>query len=231
MIHFNQVSKVYSRRGETVTAFSCEHLTLSAGEYVAIVGPSGSGKSTLLSLLGGMLTPTAGEIWFDGQSLYKLSPAERSEIRSQRMGFVFQTFNLIPYLTALQNVQIPLALLRLSPEEQQSRATQMLEKFGLGERLNHRPSELSVGQQQRVALSRTLVNNPKVILADEPTGNLDPESREIVLRAFDECRDEGRTLIMVTHDPMAATRAQRRLVLRAGRLSDSVKDDPTLKVA
>lgn len=231
MIHFNQVSKVYSRRGETVTAFSCQHLTIKPGEYVAIVGPSGSGKSTLLSLLGGMLTPTTGKVMFDEISLYDLSPAERSEIRRQRMGFVFQTFNLIPYLSAIQNVQVPLCLLNVSADEQESQAAEMLKRFGLSDRLHHLPSEMSVGQQQRVALARTLINNPRVILADEPTGNLDPESREVVLKAFDECRDDGRTIIMVTHDPQAASRARRCLELRSGQLADTMSGSPVGKVA
>lgn len=231
MIHFNQVSKVYTRRGEAITAFSCQCLTINPGEYVAIVGPSGSGKSTLLSLLGGMLTPTTGKVLFDGISLYDLSPAERSEIRRQRMGFVFQTFNLIPYLSAIQNVQVPLCLLNMKAEEQESHAVEMLKRFGLAERMHHLPSEMSVGQQQRVALARTLINNPKVILADEPTGNLDPESREVVLQAFDECRDDGRTIIMVTHDPQAANRAQRCLELRSGQLTDAVGRSPVGKVA
>lgn len=224
MIHLQQVTKLYSRRGETVTAFQCPDLTIQTGEYVAIVGPSGSGKTTLLSLLGGMLSPTSGEVFFDGQSLYKQSPAARSAIRAERMGFVFQTFNLITYLSALQNVQIPLCLSRLTATEQVDRATQALERFGLGDRLSHRPAELSVGQQQRVALARTLVNNPQVILADEPTGNLDPESREIVLQAFDQCHQEGRTIVMVTHDPVAATRAKRTLLLRSGQLGDVPAD-------
>lgn len=224
MIRLQHVNKLYTRRGETVAAFQCADLTIQAGEYVAVVGPSGSGKTTLLSLLGGMLSPTSGEVFFDGQSLYKLSPAARSAIRAQRMGFVFQTFNLITYLSALQNVQIPLSLSGVTIAEQAARARQALERFGLGDRLSHRPAELSVGQQQRVALARTLVNNPRVILADEPTGNLDPESREIVLQAFDQCHLEGRTIVMVTHDPIAATRAQRTLLLRSGQLGDVTED-------
>lgn len=221
MIQLTQVTKQYHRRGETLTAFQCDRLTIDKGEYVAVVGPSGSGKTTLLSLLGGMLSPTTGEIVLDDKSLYRLSPAARSALRSECMGFVFQTFNLIPYLTALQNVQIPLCLSKkMAINEQIERATSLLVQFGLADRLHHRPTELSVGQQQRVALARTLVNNPQIILADEPTGNLDPESREIVLTAFEKCHRDGRTLVMVTHDPVAASRAQRQLLLRNGRLGD-----------
>uniref|UniRef100_A0A7C2PF35 ABC transporter ATP-binding protein n=1 Tax=Schlesneria paludicola TaxID=360056 RepID=A0A7C2PF35_9PLAN len=219
MIRLENVVKYYSRRGETVTAFKCEQLRIEPGEYVAIVGPSGSGKTTMLSLLGGMLSPSAGKVWLDDTSIYDLPAADRSALRSQRMGFVFQTFNLVPYLTALQNVQIPLCLLGQSAADQERRAAELLGRFGLGDRLHHRPSELSVGQQQRVALARTLVNDPRIILADEPTGNLDPASREVVLDAFDAAHREGRTIVMVTHDPVAASRASRSLTLREGELS------------
>lgn len=220
MIRLENVKRTYSRHGQTVTALQCENLRISAGEYVAVVGPSGSGKSTLLSLLGGMLSPTSGRIWLDDTSVYEQSVVARSAIRRERMGFVFQTFNLIPYLTALENVQVPLALNNVSPIDQVGLATAMLQRFGLGERLNHKPSEMSVGQQQRVALARTLVNDPQIILADEPTGNLDPTSREVVLKAFDTCYDEGRTIITVTHDLTAAARAKRRLVLNDGQISE-----------
>ena len=220
MIRLENVKRTYTRHGQTVTALQCEDLRISAGEYVAVVGPSGSGKSTLLSLLGGMLSPTSGRIWLDDTSVYEQSVISRSAIRRERMGFVFQTFNLIPYLTALENVQVPLALNNVSPVNQVGLATAMLQRFGLGDRLNHKPSEMSVGQQQRVALARTLVNDPQIILADEPTGNLDPTSREFVLKAFDTCYDEGRTIITVTHDLTAAARAKRRLVLNDGKISE-----------
>ncbi len=220
MIRLENVKRTYTRHGQTVTALQCEDLRISPGEYVAVVGPSGSGKSTLLSLLGGMLSPTSGRIWLDDTSVYEQSVVARSAIRRERMGFVFQTFNLIPYLTALENVQVPLALNNVSPIDQVGLATAMLQRFGLGERLNHKPSEMSVGQQQRVALARTLVNDPQIILADEPTGNLDPTSREVVLKAFDTCYDEGRTIITVTHDLTAAARAKRRLVLNDGQISE-----------
>jgi putative ABC transport system ATP-binding protein len=167
-----------------------------------------------------MLSPTSGRIWLDDTSVYEQSVISRSTIRRERMGFVFQTFNLIPYLTALENVQVPLALNNVSPVNQVGLATAMLQRFGLGDRLNHKPSEMSVGQQQRVALARTLVNDPQIILADEPTGNLDPTSREVVLKAFDTCYDEGRTIITVTHDLTAAARAKRRLVLNDGQISE-----------
>lgn len=220
MIRLENINRTYVRHGQTVTALQCADLRISTGEYVAVVGPSGSGKTTLLSLLGGMLSPTSGRIWLDDTSVYEQSVAVRSAIRREQMGFVFQTFNLIPYLTALQNVQVPLGLNGVSQDLQLLRATAMLQRFGLSDRLNHKPSEMSVGQQQRVALARTLVNDPQIILADEPTGNLDPASRELVLNAFDECHTEGRTIVMVTHDPAAAERAGRRLVMQDGVISE-----------
>lgn len=221
MIRLENVHRTYVRHGQTVTALQCPELRIEAGEYVAVVGPSGSGKTTLLSLLGGMLSPTNGRIWLDDTSIYEQSVTARSTIRRERMGFVFQTFNLIPYLTALQNVQVPLGLNGVTPDMQVERATAMLSRFGLSDRLSHKPSELSVGQQQRVALARTLVNDPQIILADEPTGNLDPASREVVLNAFDACHNEGRTIIMVTHDLAAAMRAERRLTLQDGKITEA----------
>jgi putative ABC transport system ATP-binding protein len=220
MFRLENVQKIYSRHGASVTAFQCPAMTIAEGEYVAILGPSGSGKTTLLSLLGGMLSPTQGRIWLGEQSLYDLSVAERAKLRRDWLGFVFQTFNLVPYLTALENVQVPLCLAGVSLKEQNERATAMLDRFGLNERLRHKPSELSIGQQQRVALARTLVSNPRVILADEPTGNLDPESRELVLNSLSECHREGRTVVMVTHDPVAAERARRTLRLIGGELRE-----------
>ncbi|WDI43189.1 ABC transporter ATP-binding protein [Bremerella sp. P1] len=220
MIQLEAIRKDYKQRGHSLTAFQCESQQIESGEYIAIVGPSGSGKTTLLSMLGGMLSPTTGRVLIDGVSLYEHSVAERSAIRGQKMGFVFQSFNLIPYLTALQNVQIPLSFSKMPVSEQQEQATEMLTYLGLAERLHHRPSELSVGQQQRVALARTLVNDPQIILADEPTGNLDPSSREVVLEIFDQCHQQGRTLVVVTHDPSVAQRATRRLTLDNGMLVD-----------
>lgn len=220
MYRLQDVTKRYDRHGDAVVAFQCDRLEIAAGEYVAIVGPSGTGKTTLLSLLGGMLSPTKGQIWLDGQSLYDLPLDERTRIRRERMGFVFQAFNLIPYLAALENVQVPLFLSGLSVTEQRERAASILERFGLSARLGHKPTELSVGQQQRVALARTMVNDPRIILADEPTGNLDPDNRQLVLEILAESCRAGRTVVMVTHDPVAAEQAQRKLLLRDGRICE-----------
>lgn len=229
MFHLQDITKVYRRRHQEVVAFKAGSLDIGLGEYVAVVGPSGSGKTTLLSMLGGMLSPDSGKVWFDGESLYDLPINERTKRRRERIGFVFQTFNLVPYLTALENVQVPLFLHGVGKSEQRDRAVALLEQVGLGNRIDHKPSELSTGQQQRVALARTLANNPRLILADEPTGNLDPESREAVLSMFDSFVREGRTIVMVTHDPGAAARAARRLCLSDGEIIEA--NEPALEKA
>jgi putative ABC transport system ATP-binding protein len=216
MFRLESVSKRYAHRESEVVALRPTSLEIATGEFVAVVGPSGSGKTTLLSMLGGMLAPTTGRVWLEDCSLYAVSAAKRAEVRRQKIGFVFQTFNLIPYLSALENVQIPLMLAGPATPERGQRAMELLERVGLESRAGHKPSELSVGQQQRVALARTLVNDPAVILADEPTGNLDPESRRHVLEFFDELCCEGRTVVMVTHDPMAAEHAKRTIKLADG---------------
>ena len=216
MLRMEGVSKSYNHRASGVTALRDANVRVERGDYVSIVGPSGSGKSTLLLMLGGMLSPTRGRVLVDGTSLYDLTPNERAVFRKEKVGFVFQTFNLVPYLTALENVQVPLFLAGQNDSTQRDRATALLERVGLGDRLDHKPSELSVGQQQRVALARVLANDPAVILADEPTGNLDPETSKQVIDFFDELNDEGRTVVMVTHDPRAAARAKTTLRLVEG---------------
>lgn len=220
MFRLEQVSKIYRKNNESIVALRLDGLDIAEGEYLAVVGPSGSGKSTLLSILGGMLAPTAGRVSFAGQPLYELPLEERARIRREKIGFVFQTFNLVPYLTALENVQLPLYLSGLPLADQRDRAAHLLQRVGLEQRLQHKPFELSTGQQQRVALARTLANDPRVILADEPTGNLDPESRKTVLDFFDAFHAEGRTILMVTHDPAAAQRAGRILRLNEGGTRD-----------
>lgn len=218
MIKLEGVSKRYNHRGKAVTALDEASFEISKGDFVSVVGPSGSGKSTLLLVLGGMLSPSKGRVLLNGQSLYDLSPDERAQIRKARIGFVFQTFNLVPYLSAMENVQIPLFLAGMDESRQKSRAGDLLEQVGLSDRLDHKPSELSVGQQQRVALARVLANDPEVVLADEPTGNLDPETGEHVLDFLCEINREGKTVVMVTHDPCAAGRARTSLRLSQGAL-------------
>jgi putative ABC transport system ATP-binding protein len=218
MYSLKNVTKLYRRREGDVVALHADMLDVADGEYVSVVGPSGSGKTTLLSVLGGMLSPTTGDVRLQDVSLFDLPVAKRTELRRQKIGFVFQTFNLVPYLSAQENVQVPLYLAGRSPQQQAARASELLRQVGLGERLHHKPRELSIGQQQRVALARTLANDPPIILADEPTGNLDPESRAVVLDFLDELHRQGRTIVMVTHDPSAAARAQRSLRLNDGRV-------------
>jgi putative ABC transport system ATP-binding protein len=215
------VSKNYVHRGRTVAALDNASLEIAPGDFIAVVGPSGSGKSTLLLVLGGMLSPSTGKVFLNGHSLYELSPNRRAELRRQKVGFVFQTFNLVPYLTALENVQIPLYLAGLDEAAQRDRAAALLERVGLSDRLDHRPAELSIGQQQRVALARVLANDPEIILADEPTGNLDPETGQQILDLLEEMNREGRTVVVVTHDPRAAARAKRTLRLHDGRISSA----------
>lgn len=225
MYQLKTVTHTYPRRGQTVTALANVSLDIPGNDFVAVVGPSGSGKTTLLSVLGGMLAPSSGQIVFDGKSMYELSLAERTALRQQAIGFVFQSFNLIPWLTARENVQIPLMLSGQSPEQQRQRAMQLLDRVGLSDRTDHRPSELSQGQQQRVALARTLANDPPVILADEPTGNLDAETRTQVMEYLAEFHDEGRTIVMVTHDAEAAAFAKRTIRLVSGVVEDTATAD------
>jgi putative ABC transport system ATP-binding protein len=225
------VTKTYQLRRQTVVGLDKATLDIPTGDFVSLVGPSGSGKSTLLLMLGGMLSPTSGRVLFHGQSMYDLNSDGRARLRKGNIGFVFQTFNLVTYLTALENVQIPLYLAGFSDAKQNQGATALLERVGLGDRLDHKPTELSVGQQQRVALARMLANDPKVVLADEPTGNLDPETSEQVIGFFEECNEEGRTIVMVTHDPRAAERARRKLKLVDGKVVDDQPGERALNVA
>jgi len=220
MFRLDNVAKEYTQDGRTVTALAPTSLTIETGEFISVVGASGSGKSTLLTLLGGMLAPSAGKVWFGDQSLYDLNVTARAQLRRLKMGFVFQSFNLVPYLTAQENVEVPLLLRGDGRRAQRQRAGELLDLVGLGDRAGHKPCQLSTGQQQRVALARTLANDPQVILADEPTGNLDPATRAQVLDFFEEFHRAGKTILMVTHDPQAAARARRTLRMTAGAIAD-----------
>lgn len=218
MLRFENVTKVYEHRRSSVTGLDGVSLHVEKGEFIAVVGPSGSGKTTLLVTAGAMLHPTTGKVLVDNQDVFSLSLSEIANLRLGRIGFVFQTFNLIPYLTARQNVMTSLMLAGKSTEEQSGRALELLTRVGLDQRLDHKPGELSVGQQQRVALARMLANDPPLILADEPTGNLDPDTSREAMDFLVELNRGGKTIVMVTHDPSAAERVTRTLRLVDGRI-------------
>ena len=220
MIRIENLSKAYDSKGNTVLALSEVSSFIKEGEFVSIVGPSGSGKTTLLLCMGGLIHPSSGKVTVEGTSIYDLDFKKRAAFRLRNLGFVFQTFNLIPYLTALENVEIPLSLAGTSDGTQSERAIQLLEKLGLGDRVNHKPRELSIGQQQRVAIARALANNPKTILADEPTGNLDPDTTNETVGYLKALNETGITVVMVTHNPGVAEYARRTLRLIDGKLME-----------
>ena len=210
------IKRDYDMGGEIVHALRGVDVAIRRGEYVAIMGPSGSGKSTFMNTLGCLDTPTAGEYWLNGQLVLSMSDAALARVRNREIGFVFQTFNLLPRSTALQNVELPLVYAGVSAKERHERAKEALERVQLGERLHHRPNELSGGQRQRVAIARALVNRPSILLADEPTGNLDSHTSEEIMRVFEELFRQGQTVVMVTHEADIASHARRVVVLRDG---------------
>jgi len=220
MIKIENLSKIYNSKRDAIVALSEVSLAIKSGEFVSIVGPSGSGKTTLLLCMGGLIHPSRGKVTIGEDSIYDLDVKKRAIFRLRNLGFVFQTFNLIPYLTALENVQIPLALAGISDGHQSGKATELLEKMGLADRLNHKPRELSIGQQQRVAIARALANEPKIILADEPTGNLDPDMTRETVSYLKLLNQTGITVVMVTHNPGAAEYSQRTLRLVEGKLRE-----------
>jgi len=222
MIEFDDLKKVYIMGEEEVAALAGVSLRIERGEHVAVVGPSGSGKSSLMNILGGLDRPTAGHYRFDGEDVGSFDDDALAEFRRRRIGFVFQSFQLLPRLTALQNVELPMIYAGVSPGERRERATKLLERVGLGPRKSHRPTQLSGGQQQRVAIARSLANNPDLLLADEPTGALDTHTGQEVLALFRELNDEGITLVLVTHDPGVAAQAHRRVSFLDGLI---VSDD------
>jgi len=214
------VSKVYRAGARTVEAVTGVDLTVADGEWVAIRGRTGSGKSTLLNLLGGLDRPTSGQVRLDGRDLARLSNAELTRVRAHAIGFVFQTFNLVPTLSAAENVEAALVPLRVSGAARRRRVAAALDSVGLADRAGHVPSELSGGQQQRVAIARALVKEPQVLLADEPTGNLDEETRDEIIALMEKLwRERGLTLVLVSHDSAIAHRAQRTAVMSRGHLT------------
>jgi putative ABC transport system ATP-binding protein len=216
MIHLEDVTKTYRRADGSVHALAGISFDVAAGEFVVVRGPSGSGKSTLLTIVGGLGRPTSGRVIVDGEDLVAMSAAGRARFRAERIGFVFQTFHLHPYLTVVENVAA--AALPGSPTAARQRAGEVLESVGMGHRLGHRPSELSTGECQRVAIARAMINRPRLILADEPTGNLDPENATGVLALLGEFHRQGGTVLLVTHQEPAAEYAQRTIFLRGGKL-------------
>lgn len=218
MIELKNVHKVYPMDEVSVPALRGIDLTIKPGEFVAIMGPSGSGKSTLMHLLGCLDLPSDGLVQLDGRDITKLDEDILAQIRGKKIGFVFQTFNLIPTLTALENVELPLFFQGVPRAERRARAAELLRKVGLEGRMHHKPAQLSGGERQRVAVARALANDPEIILADEPTGNLDSESGEAILELLAQLHREGKTIILVTHNPEAAAYAQRIVRIRDGRL-------------
>ncbi len=218
IIRLRNLAREYRMGAERILALRGVTLDIGRNEYVAIMGPSGSGKSTMMNVLGCLDTPTDGEYWLNGEEVSRLSDDALARVRNREIGFVFQTFNLLPRATALHNVELPLVYAGVRGRERRERASAALERVGLGNRMDHRPNELSGGQRQRVAIARALVNQPSILLADEPTGNLDSVTSEEIMEVFAALHAAGQTVIMVTHEPDIAARAERRIVLRDGRI-------------
>jgi putative ABC transport system ATP-binding protein len=219
------LKREYDMGGEIVRALRGVELAVRKNEYVAIMGPSGSGKSTLMNIIGCLDTPNAGEYWLSGQKVSEMSDDKLARVRNKEIGFVFQTFNLLSRASALHNVELPLVYGGVRSNERKRRATEALERVGLGNRLDHRPNELSGGQRQRVAIARALVNKPAILLADEPTGNLDSATSAEIMRVFEALANEGQTVIMVTHEPDIAAHARRVVILRDGIIESDERRD------
>ena len=223
LISFRDLTKEYNVGGEMVHALAGVSLDIPEGEYIAIMGPSGSGKSTLMNVLGCLDTPTAGSYRLKGREIARLSDDELAAIRNQEIGFVFQTFNLLARSDALHNVELPLIYAGMAPKDRKLRAEEALHSVGLGDRMRHKPNELSGGQRQRVAIARALVNRPSIILADEPTGNLDTRTGNEILTAFETINTLGKTVIVVTHEEGVASHARRVVRLRDGLIESDVR--------
>jgi len=224
LIDIRQLHRVYEVGSDKVHALNGVDLDIAAGEYVAIMGPSGSGKSTLMNILGCLDTPTEGSYRLKGNEIAKMTDDELARIRNQEIGFVFQTFNLLARADALHNVELPLVYAGMKHEDRRKRAREALELVGLGDRMKHRPNELSGGQRQRVAIARALVNHPSIILADEPTGNLDSVTGEEIMAAFERIWRQGNTVIVVTHEADIAAHAKRVVRMRDGKIESDVSD-------
>ncbi|MCE2755223.1 MAG: ABC transporter ATP-binding protein [Ignavibacteriae bacterium] len=227
MIHIEHIARTYEMGGETVHALRDVSLDIFPNEYVALMGPSGSGKSTLMNILGCLDTPSSGVYTFKGLDVNEMTDDDLAEIRNKEIGFVFQTFNLLPRATALKNIELPLIYSGISSEDRKERAIKALEDVGLGDRMLHRPNELSGGQRQRVAVARALVTKPSIILADEPTGNLDTKTGIEIMKLFQELWSKGNTVILVTHEEDIARHARRIIRIRDGKVeSDTINPNP-----
>lgn len=225
VIEISDIKKFYYVGAEVVKALQGVSLTIDKGEYVAIMGPSGSGKSTLMNIIGALDTPTGGKYVLNGTDVSRLSDDALAEIRNKEIGFVFQTFNLLPRYTALENAILPLIYAGISKNEREKRGNAVMESVGLEDRMNHRPNEMSGGQRQRVAVARALVNNPSIILADEPTGNLDSKTSVDIMKLFEEIHQLGNTIIVVTHEEDIAQHAHRIIRLRDGLIESDVVNE------
>ena len=228
LIELTEVTKRYRVGEQEIAALAGVNLTIEAGEYAAIIGPSGSGKSTLMHLLGCLDTPTTGRMIIDGIDASRAGGNQLSELRNAKIGFVFQSFNLLPKLNVLQNVELPMIYAGLGAAERKRRALAAIERVGLSNRVKNTPLQLSGGQIQRVAIARALVNDPRIIFADEPTGNLDSITGESILALFQELSDQGRTIILVTHDKDIAARTRRRIEMRDGKIVGDTRPAPPL---
>jgi len=231
IINIKALTREFSVGSEIVKALRGIDVSVQKNEYVAMMGPSGSGKSTLMNLLGCLDTPTAGDYSLNGIDVSSLKDDDLAEIRNKEIGFVFQTFNLLPRLTALENVALPLVYAGYSAEERNVKAAEVLGKVGLGDRMDHRPNQLSGGQRQRVAVARALVNNPSIILADEPTGNLDSKTSLDIMHLFKEIHQMGNTVIVVTHEEEVAAHSHRILRLRDGLVDSDLPNENIVKLA
>jgi putative ABC transport system ATP-binding protein len=231
IIDIKNLEKTYYMGSQTVHALKAVSLAIGKNEYVALMGPSGSGKSTLMNLLGCLDTPTSGQYILNNQDVSALTDSELAQIRNKEIGFVFQTFNLLPRLSSLDNVALPLVYAGLSKAERLQKAESVLEAVGLADRMDHKPNELSGGQRQRVAIARALVNNPAIILADEPTGNLDTKTSIEIMGLFEKIHDSGNTIILVTHEPDIAEHAHRIVRLRDGLIESDVLNEKIMRNA
>ncbi|MFK7696090.1 ABC transporter ATP-binding protein [Paenibacillus sp. HJGM_3] len=228
MIELNNISKVYGRGSALVPILQEVSLSIEAGEFVAIVGPSGSGKSTMMNMIGLLDTPTEGTYLLDGVATEKLSDSQLARLRNEKIGFIFQQFNLLPRLSAVENVELPLIYAGMGKRDRRERAAHVLESLGMGERLGHRPSQLSGGQQQRVAIARALAVAPSLLLADEPTGALDSRTGIEVLELIMELNEQGNTIVLITHDLHIAEHAKRIVSIRDGRIAGDKPHTPRI---